>query len=277
MKRSRELWLSGLIALLALPVHLAGLLAPSIYRDPAVVLPQNLATDVVTLCVAIPLLAAAGVLSWRGSLPGRVLWLGALAFLVYDYGMYALAVRWNPLFLVYVALFGLSLFTLIVGLAGTHARRMRATFFLGAPVRAVAAYLIVIAVIAGAMWLSEEIGALLSGTTPASVTEFETPTNSVHVFDLGVVLPAMVVAAVMLLRGHAWGYVLAPMLLVKATTIGLWVAAMIWFSAREGFAVAPAYTAFFLGFAVVGAALSWRFLTPRNAGAPDLRVAPAPR
>lgn len=97
---------------------------------------------------------------------------------------------------------------------------MRAAFSTRAPVRSVAAYLSIIAVIAATMWLTEEIGALLTGTIPASVTEFETPTNSVHVFDLGVVLPAMVVAAVMLLRGRTWGYVLAPMLLVKASTIG---------------------------------------------------------
>lgn len=273
MKRSTELGLSGLIVLLALPAHLTGVVWPSIYRDPAVVLPQNLATDVVTLCVGIPLLVGAAMASWRGSLRGRLLWLGALAFLVYDYGMYALAVRWNPLFLVYVALFGLSLFALVIGLVGTDAARVRAAFSAGAPVRSVAAYLIVIATLAAAMWLTEEVGALLNGTTPASVTEFETPTNSVHVFDLGIVVPAVVVAAVMLLRGRAWGYVLAPMLLVKASTIGLWVAAMIWFSAREGFIVPPAYTAFFIALAIVGALLGWRFLTPRDAVAPVFRAA----
>ena len=39
-----------------------------------------------------------------GSLRARILWLGALGLLVYVYGMYALGVRWNELFLVYVAL-----------------------------------------------------------------------------------------------------------------------------------------------------------------------------
>jgi hypothetical protein len=267
-----ERWLTGVIVLLALPVHLTGLASPSIYRDPAVLLPQNLATDVVTLGIGIPLLALAAFWSWRGAPRGRLLWLGALAFLVYDYGMYALAVRWNPLFLIYVALLGLSVFALMVGITGTDPAHARAAFGTRAPVRSVAAYLIAVAVIAAAMWLAEEIRALLSRTIPASVTEFETPTNVVHVFDLGVVLPAMVLAAVLLVRGRPWGYVLAPVLLVKATTIGLWVAAMIWFSARAGFAVPAAYTAFFVVLAAIGAWLGWRFFTARDDRAP--RVTP---
>lgn len=91
MKRSSELWLSGLIILLALPVHLTGLFMPSIYRDPPVLLPQNLGTDLVTLLVGIPLLAATTVGMRKGSLTARMLWLGALGLLVYVYGMYAWA------------------------------------------------------------------------------------------------------------------------------------------------------------------------------------------
>jgi hypothetical protein len=129
-------------------------------------------------------------------------------------------------------------------------------------VRAVATYLIVTAVMVAAMWLAEEVGALLRGTVPRSVVQFESPTNIVHVFDLGIVLPALVIAAVMLLRDRPWGYVLAGMLLVKAATIGVWVAVMIWFSARQGFAAPPAYTIFFLMLTAAGAALAWWFLAP---------------
>lgn len=259
MKPRGELWLSALIALLAVPVHLTGLLVPSIYRDPAVLLPQNLGTDLVTLCIGIPLLAVGAIGMQRGSLRGRLLWLGALGYLVYAYGMYALGVRWNPLFLAYLSLFGLSVFTLTIGVVRTDAALLRERAQ-RAPVRSVAGYLILIAVMVAALWLTEEVGALLRGSVPASVVQFEAPTNIVHVFDLGIVLPAFVIAAVMLLRGRPWGYVLAGMLLVKASTVGLWVAVMIWFSARLGFGTPPAYTAFFVALTLVGVALSWVFL-----------------
>ncbi len=260
MKRPPVIWLSALIVILAVPTHLIGLLAPSIYRDPAVLLPQNRGTDLVTLALAIPLLAFTATAVARGSLRFRPLWLGALAYLVYAYGMYAMAVRWNPLFLVYVALFGLSLFTLIIGLVQTDAAQVRAALTAPLPVRLVAAYLTGIGVIVAAMWLGEEVRALVSGTIPSSVLQFETPTNIVHVFDLGVVLPAMILAAVQLLRRRPWGVVLAGMLLVKASTIGVWVIAMIWLSAREGFRSPPVYTLFFLALTAGGAALAWRFL-----------------
>ena len=131
-----------------------------------------------------------------GSLRGRVLWLGALGYLVYAYGMYALGVRWNPLFLAYLTLFSLSFFTLVIGLLGTDAGevRSRAT---GVPVRSVVAYLIAIALLVSGVWLKEEVGSLVHGTVPLSVQQFEAPTNIVHVFDLGLVLPAMVIAAVL--------------------------------------------------------------------------------
>jgi hypothetical protein len=269
MKRRSELWLSALIVLLAVPTHLIGLFAPSIYRDPAVVLPQNLGTDLVTLCVGVPLLALTTVATWRGSLRARLLWLGALGFLTYDYGMYALGVRWNQLFLVYLALFALSLYALIIGLVGTDAERIRAGLVTRVPSRAVASYFIVIAVVVAVVWLAEEVGALLSSAVPPSVVQFEAPTNIVHVFDLGIVLPAMVLAAVMLLRDQPWGYVLAGTLLVKAATIGLWVVAMIWFSARQGFDAPAAYAGLFVLLTVTGGVLAWRFLAafePRRKG-----------
>ena len=150
---------------------------------------------------------------------------------------------------------------MIIGLVGTDAARIRAGFVARTPVRPVAAYLIVIAVMVAAMWLAEEVGALLRGAVPPTVLQFEAPTNIVHVFDLAVVLPAMTLAALTLLRDQAWGYVLAGMMLVKATSIGLWVVAMIWFSARRGFAAPAAYTGFFVLLTVAGGMLSWRFLS----------------
>ena len=74
----KERWLSALIIVLALPAHLTGLLVPSIYREPAVLLPQDLGTDVVTLGVVIPLLAVTTIALWKGAARARLLWLGAL-------------------------------------------------------------------------------------------------------------------------------------------------------------------------------------------------------
>jgi FtsH-binding integral membrane protein len=54
--------------------------------------------------------------------------------------------------------------------------------------------------------------------------------------------------------------VLAGTLLVKASTIGLWVAVMIWLSARQGITSPTGYTAFFVALTVAGMVLSSVFL-----------------
>jgi hypothetical protein len=256
-----ERWLTALIALIGIPVHHAGILNPAIYRDPALVIPQNRATDVVTLGLGIPLLIASALGTARGSRAGRILWLGAMGFLLYDYGMYALAVRWQPLFLAYLALFGLSLYGTIIGFTrtdpvlvspGPHTRLAR---------KSVTAYLFGVALVVAAVWLSEEIGATTRGTPPKSVLEFEGPTNIVHVFDLAIVLPAMVIAGVLLLRRRPWGFVLSGVLLVKAATIGLWVLLMMWFMAGAGYPVLLPQLVLFAVLTVLGTYLAWLHLS----------------
>lgn len=255
-----ELWLSALTVVLAAAASGIGLAHPSIYRDPAVLLPQDRGTDLVTLLVMTPLLALATVASRGGSPAGRLLWLGVLGYMAYAYGMYALGVRWNELFLVYVASFGVSLYALILGFLGTDAARIREAAAGRIPRRATAGYLLVVAVVVAGVWLADEIPALLRRTPPPSLVDMQTPTNIVHVFDLAIVLPAIVVAAVMLLRNRAWGYVLSGVLLVKVAAIGGWVLAMSGFMAGAGFPVPLPYLAFFAALTAGSVAFSWVFL-----------------
>lgn len=262
MKRTSELVLSLLVAVLGATAALVGLTVPSLYRDAPAVLPQAYGQDLVTLACGVPLLLAATVASWRGSLRGRMLWLGALGYMTYTYGTYALWARWNPLFLLYVAVFGLSLYAVALGLVRTDADRVHAGLSGHAPTRLVAGYLAVTALLVSALWLAEEVRALARHEVPATLVQLETATNVVHVFDLGVVLPAFVITAVLLLRRRPWGSVLAGLLLVKAGAIGLAVLAMIWFMVRSGYPADVGFATFFAALTVSSAVLAWRFLAP---------------
>ncbi len=64
---------------------------------------QAQAQDLVTLGLGLPLLVSATFLYARGSLRGRLLLSGTLAYFLYTYTSYALGVAYNPLFLIYVA------------------------------------------------------------------------------------------------------------------------------------------------------------------------------
>lgn len=272
MKRTSELVLSAVILVLATAAAVTGLTVPSVYRDAAAVVPQALGQDVVTLFFAVPLLAIATFAVWHGSLRGRLLWLGALGYMVYAYGTYALWAHWNPLFLVYVALFGVSLYAVALGLVRTDAIKVWAAFVKRPPVRPVAWFFFVTAFLVSALWLTEEVMALVTGVVPPSIVQMDSDTNIVHVFDLGVVMPAFVITGVLLLRDRPWGYVLAGLLLVKAATIGLAVVSMMWFMARAGFAVSMPYAVFFVALTASAVGYSWQLLSGLGARPVAVRV-----
>jgi hypothetical protein len=216
------------VAILALSAvaTLVGLLRAGHYRDAAVTLPQLYGQDVVTLGFGVPLLAVGLWYAAAGSLRGYVVWLGALAYMLYTWASYALMLYFNELFLVYVALFGLSLFTFVGGVLRLNPRAVKDRLAGRLPVRTTSGYLAAISLFFAAAWLSEVVPATLRGAAPESVRLAAIPTNVIHVLDLAVLLPAALLTAVWLWQRRDWGYVLAGVLLVKFTTLGLAVLAM---------------------------------------------------
>lgn len=142
-----------------------------------------------------------------------------MAFMTYMWASIALQIPYNELFLMYIALFGLSLFTFVGGMLTTDADairlrvegRINATLYGGA--------LLVIGTGLAALWLSDLVPPLLSGTTPSLVEESGQHALTSHVIDLGVVVPSIFLTAVWLLRGRTWGYVLTGVVLILGATL----------------------------------------------------------
>jgi hypothetical protein len=157
-----------------------------------------------------------------------------MVYLVYSYVIAAFDVKFNALFLVYVALLGCSLYALIGGLVTTDMAGIRACFTEKTPVKAVSIYLAVSAVLFYFLWLSEVVLALKAGKVPQSIQDNGTPTNAVHALDMAWVLPAFGIAAISLWRGRALGYTLAGALLSYGVLLILAILSMIVFMIREG-------------------------------------------
>jgi len=203
------------------------LLFDGVFRGDATnLVAQAIGQDYVTLAVALPALVISAVFISRGSERARLVWLGALAYVVYTYAIYAFHVRFNPLFLVYVALLGFSLYALIGSLATTDFRALKARFTQRTPTRAVSVFLAVMTVLFYLVWLGEVVPALVGGDVPKSVAEAGTPTGSAHVLDMAWMLPAMALTALWLWRGRAIAYALAGALLAFAALITLAIGAM---------------------------------------------------
>lgn len=203
---------TALVAVLAIVSSLLGLFRPDHY--PPTLLPAFYVQDAVILLVGVPALALGLRSAVAGSPRGRLVWLGALAFMTYMWASVGLQVPFNGFFLGYVALFGLSLFTFVGGVVGTDPLVVAETLGDAIPERRYGVVLGFIAAGLAALWLSELVPATLSGTPPLLVDEMGPQALVSHFLDLAVVVPALTIVAVWLWQGRPWGYALAGVALV---------------------------------------------------------------
>jgi hypothetical protein len=170
-------------------------------------------TDALTLVLGIPLLVASILRYRRGSLRGGLLLIGTLGYFLYVYAGMALGtVVYNELFLVYVALFSVSLCAFVLAFAGIDRRVMAARFSAAMPRRGPAVFLLASALVTLVVWSTPIIGALVRGTTPDRLDSYATPVTTA--LDLAVITPAALLAGVLILRFSTMGYLLASSLLV---------------------------------------------------------------
>jgi hypothetical protein len=204
-------WLVISVALLAAAASVVGLLAGDrIYAQETVVLfDAATAQDIVTLLPVAPLVALLAVWARRGSLGAFLCLPGFLAFTAYNYAIYAFSIHFGPLFLVWVAVLGLSLFALIGVLATADVPTIKQRFS-GRGMPGPAWFLIGVGVLFALLWLSEIVPDLLAGDPSRSAQEWNVPTNPVHVLDLAFFLPGVITSGVLLLRGRPLGYATAP-------------------------------------------------------------------
>ncbi len=181
---------------------------------------QAVGQDWTNLLLLAPTLLASAIAVRRGSQPARLILAGALLYSAYSAALYAFAVHFNTLFLVYCAVLGISLFSL-GGLVRSFVH-MNAKEWFGSrgSVKVLGFTSLLTGLLFAALWLGEDISALATGTIPTSVSVGGFFTNPVHVLDLSVVLPAMVVAGIALLRRRPLGYVLAPTMATFAILMG---------------------------------------------------------
>jgi hypothetical protein len=208
-------YLSVAIAVLALVASAGGLLLEDLYRDNAFVQTTWLGNDAVTLFLALPILVAALILAQRGGLKARLIWLGALDYMLYNYAFYLFGAAFNAFFLIYAALLGLSIFALILGLASLDFARIPGHFPESTPVKWIGGYFLFVAIGLSIVYVMQSIGFILTGQLPSIVTTSEHPTNVVFALDFTLLIPWLVVGAVWLMKRQPWGYVIAGILSVK--------------------------------------------------------------
>ncbi len=214
---------------------------------------QAIGQDVVTLAVAIPLLVTALVLFVKGRIRGKLLLAGVLGYFLYTYASYALSLAYNELFLVYVALFSLSLFAFVLTLMTVDLSTLSERFSPRLPRRTIAIFQFAVAGLLLLNWLGRIVPPLFAGQPPLDLESYHT--LIIQAMDLGVIIPAAILSGALLWRRRAWGYLLSSVALIKLFTLALAVSAMSVNQILAGVS-ADIGAAMFPGMALVGVALT---------------------
>ena len=224
--------LSVLALLAAAAASLTTLLWGGAFPAPAPAPPFNGALaeargwSLVTLAVALPLLIAAMAAAGRGSLRAGLVWLGALAYLVYTYLELAVSPPFTALYLVYIAAFACALAALVAGVAAVDARALARALGERAPRRSVAAFALATAAFLSLAWLRGIV-------TRSAAGDFGWPQGEaaighvVHALDLGLQVPLALAAGLLLLRRRPSGFLAGAIFLVNAVCMGAALTAMV--------------------------------------------------
>jgi len=201
------------------------------YYDTVSSAAQTQGNDLVTLVVGLPLLLISTFFAFRNSLRGRLLLAGTLGFFLYTYMSMASLASYNALFLVYVSIFGLSLYAFILCMMSFDLSTLPQAFSERLPRKWIVGLMFIVGGFLLLAWLGRIVPPLIQNQTP--VLE-NTTTLVIQFMDLGLIVPLAFLGGFLLLRRNAWGYLLSSVMLTKGVTLGLGVSAMAINMARVG-------------------------------------------
>jgi hypothetical protein len=295
-------WLIPLIGILTLIAAGAGLLWPkdgspftftTIYGETAQMAGQGLyehdtlfndaafrGTDIVTLFAVLPLLAVSFWTYHRGSLRGGFLLAGALAYLFYYGASRGLGTAYNSLFLIYIALFAATFFAFVLALTAFDLPALPERISPRLPRRGLAVFVFVAGLGTAFIWLSDAVAALLENRAPDALGTHTTVTT--YTLDVGIIVPAALLAGILLLRRAPLGYLLSAVLTIMLALIGLMVIWQTIVQVNAGIVFSPGeligkvVSWIIMGLIAIGLSISFlrNLAESRTGGSATARVAP---
>lgn len=200
---------SLLVAVVMSAAACAGLFVDGVYRDNDWSTAAFRGTDAATLLLAVPVLLVALALARRGSLRARLIWLGVLAYNVYNCGFYLFGTAFNDWFLAYAFVLGSSVVLLVFA---TIRVLPAVTGAPGAPYRVVGGFLALVGLMFGLVWTAQALLFVVRDEQPDIIATSGIHTSIVFGLDLTLVVPWLVIGGVLLWRRTQAGLLLGVVL-----------------------------------------------------------------
>jgi hypothetical protein len=196
-----------------------GLIEEDLYRDAAWGREAFRGGDAITFLIAVPLLAVALASSIQGSARAQVVWIGMLVYAAYTYAYAAFGADFNDAFGLHVAIVSTSLFALACAVPNLDRRAIADALRSRRRARWVGGLLVVVGAAQGLLWGFAIVRNALTGELLHDI-----PVAGQHLvfaLDLGILMPLLLVAGVLLWRERPIGYVLGPAMAVMSAVYQL--------------------------------------------------------
>lgn len=253
--------LTVLLAVVLAVVSIFGAFVEKTYeREVDSLAAQGMGQDIVDLFIVVPLLIISMIFMQKNHRTGTFIFGGTVFYILYSFVIYTLGIHFNNLFLLYCLTFGSAFYLFILYLYSLKGTDVKNWFEDSVPVKTIGIYFIVVAVMFYFLWLSDIIPAIISNDIPESVKDYNLLVNPVHVLDIAIALPALIITSILLFKKNNLGYIFAPIFLVFIIILTIALAGMVIMSRFKGITEDISIAVIFIVLAVISSFFLWMFL-----------------
>jgi hypothetical protein len=196
----------------------------------------------------------------RNSRIASLIFGGTVFYILYSFFIYTFGLHFNKFFLLYCLILGSSLYAFILVILELNRMDVQDWFGEKVPTRLTGVYLLFISAVFYMLWLKDIIPAVFKNTIPKNVSDYNLLVNPVHVLDLSIALPGLILTGIFLMKKRRLGYILAPVLLVFIIILTVALAGMVMMTKARGIMEDMSIAIIFIVLAVISIVVLYLFL-----------------
>lgn len=211
---------------IAITGEIVSIYGHGIYANDSIsIVAQGLASDFITLIIAIPVTVLALYFSQKDSFKGDLVLTGMLGYFLYTYMSYTFLWNYNALFIVYVIIMSLSFFAFLIMMTSFDLKSIKSYFVDPFKAKSIISFQWFVAIMIGMLWLSKITPTWFSTVSPIGLEHYTTLV--IQAMDLGFVVPTAIISAILLNQRKPLGYLLSSIVLIKGIALLTSITAMV--------------------------------------------------